>query len=290
MSPPNRRMQPTAASEVLADQQTRDARADPMDVRNNDVRGARLFAIIMDDALTPLDPFVARTARNSALAFVRGLRPGDLVTIVYTWDVQKGQEFTTNRTQIESAIQRFRPGPGVKSPLAPIHASRTIGGVVAAMHALPAHQRSIVLISPGVRLATNGSVAAMGSFDADADIDWRFEATDVLRAFSGQHQARVPIYAVDVMGLVAPTDAGRSATLASLSARSPGSDWLKNIADASGGYAITNTNDPISAIRSVLRESDAYYVLGLRAPSVMRSHRIHLRLRDRRGGTAVIRQ
>ena len=274
-------------SEVEAGDHVNAGYASPRDVRDNQTSGARLFAIIMDDAQTPLDPFVARTARNSALEVVKGLLPTDLVTVVYTWDVQKGQEFTNDRTKLIASIERFRPGP--QSPLAAIYASRTVSGVLAAMHALPANQRNVVLISPGVR-RRSGGFAMIGSFDADSDMDWGFEGNDTLRTLGGRQLARIPVYAVDIMGLVAPTDARTGASAASFSAHRQGAEWLKTIASASGGYAITETNDPLPALRKAIKETDVYYVLGFRPPPSGRTHRIRVRVKDRSGSTALIRQ
>ena len=82
----------------------------PRDVRSNDLGEARLFAIIMDDAATPPSLDMARTARQIGHRIVEQLGPADLAAVIFTRDNRYAQDFTTERSRLRAAIDRFMPG------------------------------------------------------------------------------------------------------------------------------------------------------------------------------------
>src|SRR5690606_5746578 len=121
---------------------------------SNRQQGAALFVIIMDDAQTPGEPYMVANAKEAALTFLDGLAADARVAIVYTWDRHKGQEFTTDRTLLRAAIERFLPGPSDRvgqSELAYAYTVNTVRGVLATLQTLSGYRRSIVLVSRGVQ-------------------------------------------------------------------------------------------------------------------------------------------
>ena len=82
----------------------------PPDVRTNDLGDARLFAIIMDDAATPSDMQLARSARAIGHRIIDEMRPADLAAVIFTRDNRYAQDFTTERARLRAAVDRFQPG------------------------------------------------------------------------------------------------------------------------------------------------------------------------------------
>jgi len=250
----------------------------------NDLTRARLFIVVMDDAQAPFDPFVARMARTAAIEFVRHLLPNDLVSVVFTWDIQKGQELTTHHETAIEAIERFRPAAA--PPLfAAIYAERTLANVLASLYALPGYRRAVFLVSPGIGLEREKQFASIGSFGEDSDADWVFQNNNVVQTIGQERRARIPIYSVDVKGLVAPSDVRRGMVWPSHA----GADSLKTLADKSGGVAVTNTNAPLPSVRNILRENASYYVVGYDPPTAGGKHTIKLSVRQK-GAVTLVRQ
>lgn len=173
------RQQPVSLVEEVILSDTPARATEVADVSTNDTARARLFIVIMDDAQTPFDPFPARMARSSAIEFVRHLLPTDLVSVVFTWDIQKGQEFTAQHENAIQAIERFRPA--ASPPLAPIYTERTLTSVLASLYALPGYRRAVFLVSPGIGLERENQFASFGAFGDDTDTDWVFQNNNVLQ-------------------------------------------------------------------------------------------------------------
>jgi len=83
----------------------------PPDVTTNDLKPeARLFVIVMDDALTPQEPFSIKSAKEIAANIIDKLGPNDLTAIVFTGDNRKTQDFTSDKTKLRAALEKFNPG------------------------------------------------------------------------------------------------------------------------------------------------------------------------------------
>ena len=256
-------------------------------VTTKDVADARLFVIIMDDGLTPGDPFMGRTAREAAQEFVRGLVPGDQVAVVYTWHIHKGQEFTANHDLALAAIDRFRTGPpGPPHPLAVTYHQQTIASVLASLQAMAGHRRAVLLLSHGVMRPRS---AGFSGFTPEDDFEWVSDHAQIVQTVGRQNVARIPVYAIDIGGLVAPTDV-----------RTPGfASWvnwsvesLQSLASLTGGAAVTRTNDPLPGVRRILQENANYYVLGHEPVPITgrRSPRVKVSLTSARDRTLLVRQ
>jgi len=254
------------------------------EVSTNSIADSRLFVIVMDDAQAPFDPFAARMARDASIELVRHLLRTDLVSVVFTWDIQKGQEFTSHHEKAIQAIERFRPS-GADPRFAAIYAERTLTSVLASLYALPGYRRAVFLVSPGIGLERENQFASFGSFGDDTDADRVFQNNNVLQTIGQERRVRIPIYSVDVKGLVAPTDVRRGMVWPSRA----GSDSLKTLADNSGGVAITNTNAPLPAVRSILAENASYYIVGYQPPDSGRKHTIKLSV-SQKGALTLVRQ
>ena len=80
------------------------------DVKTNALGEPRLFVIIMDDVLTPPDPYMVSSAKTIARAIVDNLAPSDLASVVFTKDNKGAQELTSDRARLMAAIDSFHYG------------------------------------------------------------------------------------------------------------------------------------------------------------------------------------
>jgi hypothetical protein len=102
-------------------------------------------------------------------------------------------------------------------------------------------------------------------------------------------RARVPIYGVSIAGLRSPIVTTARGVAINPSSAGRGSDALKNLSERSGGFAITDTNDPLGAVARILSEHNSYYVLGYRPlypASDGQSRRVEVRVK--RDGTETL--
>jgi hypothetical protein len=76
---------------------------------------------------------------------------------------------------------------------------------------------------------------------------------ELLKGFAAAQRANVNIYSLDPGGL-RPSPSNLN------------SDFLKAVSSNTGGFAITDTNDPGPGITQVFRENGSYYLLGYRNP------------------------
>ena len=77
--------------------------------------------------------------------------------------------------------------------------------------------------------------------------------------FVAAQRANVNIYPIDPAGLRVE--------------RSLSVDFLKGLAEVTGGYAVVDTNDTAAGVRQIFRENGSYYLLGYAAkPPDARGH------------------
>jgi len=227
-------------------------------VRNDDFAGRRTVVLVLDDA-TPMPAEEGTWTRIWARQVIERLGPDDLAAVVYTLDKRKGQELTRDRARLLAAADRFLGGAGPSGfsamtlYLATITTLRSLAETLAE---LPQRRKALVFISAGVPLDMGDLAPRMtvGDHDDSAGGNWRL-MQELIQGLAAAQRANVNIYSLDPGGL------RTSSSIFSLS-----TDFLKAVSSNTGGFAITDTNDPGPGITQVFRENGSYYLLGYQNP------------------------
>jgi VWFA-related protein len=248
----------------------------PPGIVTNDVDPGGIFALVLDD----IGYYVTETqqVRREAERFLKTmLQPHDHVVVVRS-GVDSGFTLTTDRTRaIEMAtttagrrdrgLRLEQPGgdAGVgdtpsdfdgRSPGSQGQQSFSVlAGVVEKLRPIPARRKAIIWFSRGGELPPNFEQIIMEGLNVPLGRD----DAALRRLIDSARLANVAIYTVDPRGLVAPGTAGKDAPSQS-DLEELGT--LRDLASATGGRALVNTNDIGAALERVTTENRAYYLLG----------------------------
>jgi VWFA-related protein len=299
----------------------------PIRIRPEDVR--RTIAVVVDDL--GLSRESLNYARQGVKKFLdQQMEQGDLVAIIRTGGgIGVLQQFTSDKRQLYAALERVRFNPTSRAvgafaaptpdPLAMAGSAasaangidRERGGdvdelredsftvgtlgaldyIIRGLKDLPG-RKSILLMSNGLVL-----------YDFGRD-NYRIKLV-LERLIDQANRASVVIYAVDARGLEtlnftagdkhinAEVQGGFLSALRGASVKSQGG--LKDLTEATGGFAIVNTNDLVGGIRKVLDDQRGYYLIGYRPDDSTfervggrkRYHRISVRVK--RPGKFIVR-
>jgi len=272
-------------------------RAVEPDVRSNaKAPDGRLYVIVLDDIHT--DARRTLRVRRTAKQFVdRFLGANDLAAVVHaSGRAGASQDFTNNKRLLDQAIDTFMGRklrsatlnkiddarrrqnlpiasgpPADPEELERAHNARsllsTIANLAEYMSAIHGRRKAIVLLSEGIDYDVNRPIEMS---EASA---LRQEASDAIGAAT---RANVNIYALDPRGLTSAGDEMMELTILppdNPSANSLGmtsiydeirlsQDSLRTLADETGGFAVTNTNDTTSQLQRIVDDNSSYYVLG----------------------------
>jgi VWFA-related protein len=258
------------------------------DVRSNALGEPRLLVILMDDATTPTEPLMVKTAKSVADRVIDEMQPSDLAAVVFTLDNRYAQDFTSDRQLLRAAVEHFSFGIS-GNPLAARYSQTTLRDAVSFLHQRPHGRKAVILLSanpPGdneVRTALDETPLA-----ASARVfDVLQNTADLQEIADAAHDAPVPIYGFNIAGLVGPNahppagaDAPTFAERPYTDATGQGAnDRLRILADMSGGRAVVDDNEPALQVPAVLEEMSAYYTIGYRATCPLSdgaSHRVHV--------------
>jgi len=244
----------------------------PPGVVSNAVEPGGIFALVLDEI-----GYYATEVRDVRLAaerFLKGaMQPHDHVAVVRS-GANSGFTLTTDRTLALDAVQasfgrRDRGirleqagapdavGAGDFDTASPGTQGRgsfeVLEAVVEKLRPIPARRKAIVWISRGGEMPANWETNLEIGQPIGRNEEALRELIDQARA------ANVAIYTVDPRGLVAPSTAGRD---------NPGAGTFEEIgthrdlAAATGGRAIVNTNDIEGSLQRMAVENRAYYLLG----------------------------
>lgn len=264
------------------------------DVAANDLSDqlgdGRLIAIVFDDVNLPADdPDIVRSARETARYIVDRLGPSDMAAIVYAHNAGRTQDFTTDRAKLLDAIDRFQPavldwigqtnggmGPAAGDMLqqwSPVLARSpcmrgepavpTLDTVAARLATAPGRRKALMFISVGVALSLSATDAC-GS-----------QLADVMKGvFRTAQRANVNIYGIDPAGVggyqqylrlraaqrgAEPPFPGRRRVPRNVRALQ---DFMRVLAEQTGGRAVVNTDAVDMAIDQILEEDRVYYLVG----------------------------
>jgi len=290
------------------------------DVRSNEIPfGGRVWVLALDAINTPPDrtPNVRQIAR---LFVERALGPDDLMAIVTLGDAAGAyQDLTTSRRLLLQALEGFT-GESIESMVVPQDTTREPVTLASPLSGPPgrgeqrvaslelARQESALKVMRKLRTVADWAASVHGRRKA---IVWLSEgiAHDVTSEFSADRldasglaatavglrirdtagvitRADVNIYAIDTAGLTVESAVkDRARWLAQSN--------LRLMAESTGGFALTNSNNYGDAFDRVVRENSAYYVLTYSPPETRqhdgRYHRIRVRVK-RPGVTARTRE
>lgn len=244
----------------------------------------RVILIALDDVQVSLTSGRMMTVKTVARRAVERLGPGDVAAVVTTSGRVGGQaEFTTDKARLLAAIDRFVPqgehelpaiaapsssAGGANSPADRIAERRT----QAAMAGLSAAARVLATIPhrrKGVLLISQGFPATLEEIIREPRIGAAWES---IREFMATAQrSNVAVYTVDPCGLESDPGCTRASR-----------QNLRTIAELTGGFAVTNTNTPETAVDRLLAENGTYYLLGYSSPAPPndgKHHQINVRTR-----------
>lgn len=241
----------------------------PPDVTTNTHPPGRLVVIAIDDAALSTNGALwgVQKARAAARAAVKELGPDDLAALVLTEHGRTAQNFTSDRARLLAAIDSTPLFPGTDNPDSRDQkqnwrASCTCGlcsveglqRVTESLRNLPQQRKTILYISPGLSVDITMPEfqqlpSPMSTFHDGCEQRKHDAMLDVFRQAA---LANVTISAIDPNGI----GGGRSYP-----------EFLRTIAENTGGRAITHDNEPERQVPALLLESSSYYLLGFESAS-----------------------
>jgi VWFA-related protein len=181
---------------------------------------SRLFVLVMDDAMIPQDPWMIQASKKIARSIIDKLGPNDLTSVVFTGDNRKTQDFTSDKTKLIAALDRFNPGLasyrfGVDTQALDVDmhffmsSVRTLSSVADYLIAVPNRRKALFWVSPGVPLDLEEMAPRAAPMGSDptvhpamgAVIDARDLQERTQEIFKRAQQANVTIYPIDPSGL-----------------------------------------------------------------------------------------
>ena len=152
------------------------------------------------------------------------------------------------------------------------------------MATITGRRKAMLFISTGVPINMFDVVDNSGAVMSVAGA----EAREGVRAAM---RGNVVIYTIDPRGLTVEGGSGESTarpTAGQLQADRDGRGSLRALADVTGGFALTNSNNFDGAFERIVRENSAYYVLGFQSTNERRDGRYRrIRVRVNRPGVQV---
>ena len=239
-------------------------------VRTNTDDQRRIVLIILDDAT--ISYRYRQNVRRIGRTIVDQLGPADQAAVVYTADNRKSQDFTNDRQVLRSVVERYVDA-SIPGELRAAYAIGTVRRAVQGLIDIPHRRKALIFVSSiGLKLTAGGDlgIGLMGGAAEAlaADKDRLRDIGDLVRH---AHRSNVTIYTVNPAGLETPIKSGQDATA------EPGLDTtleteadatvetLRTIANATGGFAVVNSNTFGAQIRQIFRETGSYYLLGFRS-------------------------
>ena len=258
----------------------------PPDVKTNILASdRRLVTLVLEDGIIGLDLHQQRI-KAIARRIVDELGSGDLVSIIFTRDIKKSRDFTSDRAKLLAAIDTFATGYTVNGARNAVEALRKVAEFLADV---PQRRKALIYVSSGWQV----DFAAQGEAGAEAALlKLRLE-----EAFEKAQRSNVNIYCIDPTGL--SMDIVKGAEGSNITAvnnalaaargeagptmldgmtlggpRGLGQEFLQILASNTGGLAILNNNDFRPGVTQIFRENSQYYLLGYQSPNGTRDGKL----------------
>ncbi len=271
------------------------------DVVTNTRSSGRVIAILIDDASlseASVDLSGVQKTRQIARSVIEELAPDDRAAVVFTGYGRTAQTFTSDRQLLRTAVANAalfgtNPDPTTNSGFCycGVCSIDALGRIAESLRSLPEQRKILIYVSAG-------SVVEIPRRGVDECTQRKRDAMH--EALRHVHLANVTIHAIDPKGLVTipGTGPGRRGAFgeplpASL-LNSPSTlrqEFLRMIAESTGGRAVVNDNDMERHVPVMLAESSSYYLLGVERPASREAgqlHRVEVRV-NRRGANVRTR-
>jgi VWFA-related protein len=286
----------------------------------------RLFAIFLDDY--HVRSTTSLGARQAVARFIETqLGPSDMVGVMYPLEPAGSVRFTRDHAAVQRAVMQFIGRKYDYTPQNPIEENyihyptetveqirnqvslSAINALASRMGGLKEGRKSLIVLSEGYNAllppqlrspdARTGLIdpgnmdpmageslleqraAAFANFDLEAD----------LRSVSDTaNRNNVAIYTIDPRGLsLGEFDSADEISLrTSRDVLNSTMDTLRTLAERTDGRAIVNRNDLTLAMRQIIRDSSAYYLLGYSSTEAPTDGNFHeIRVRVKRPGIQV---
>ena len=259
-------------------------RSAPRDVATNKVEDRRLFMIVIDDAVMPSRPAVVARAKSIAQDVVSRLAADDYAAVVFTMRSRNSQSFTTDHARLRTAIDSTGYG-GKSVPPMPgdefydVASAWTLANAVSALRSAPQPRKTLVFVSAGASFLPSTLAPLLSSVQGVNPLSQGEAARRILTElgtlFLEATRSHVNVYAFDVNdfhGTDLMTDER---------------DYLRTVAENTGGRATIANEDPAKGVVQMFRESSTYYVLGVE-PGTTAAGRHRVEVRTTRADTKVL--
>jgi VWFA-related protein len=253
------------------------ARTAEADVIGNDGPTGRLYLIALDD----MSADQALRTRHFLREFIeRHFGSHDLAAVVLTTQGLRtsGQEFTSNRRLLLEAIDKFDGGSVGGGWHRVKNALGSLRDLTEMLAELPAQRKAMIFMSSHL-----GNREVCGC-DAERLVGYRpgvlggiFQDIDAnfIRAVSAATRGNVAIYPINPAGLT--TDLPGAGVRVDVTE----GEWqLRALAEITGGFAVSRTNNFADAFERIVRENSTYYLLGFNSSNERRDGR-YIRLEVR---------
>lgn len=272
------------------------------DVVSNDAPPERrLFLIVMDDMTLQENGRAKENAKRIASRVVDQLGPADVAAVVFTRDNRHAQDYTADRARLRAAVDHVTAGFRDMGAFDPMtgrvlpgqddyfyeNSVRVLQDAVKYLSLMPDRRKVMVYVGQGLPFdpdllapAPVGMPAGGGASPIQRQLVMTAIRNALTNAFRDAGRANVNVYTLDVCGLRVPAPQVGSRVPPTCE---PGLeiDYLKTVANATGGRAITDTDDFEPGVRSVFAENASYYLLGFRPAAAQvdgKYHRIEVRV------------
>ena len=266
------------------------------DIGTNQMDQARLFVIVLDDALVLHDPRIAESAKEIGRAVVGRLTPLDRAAVVFTSNAAAAQGFTSDRQRLLAAIETFTPRGRQRYFMdwtAPddvngsMSSAKTLSNVADYLVNLPGPRKTVFYVSPGIPV----NLKALAPTTGEGQI-----GDEIARAFAKARRSNVTIHAIDPGGL-----SGFASTVVDARARSAmdsglakdqellRQDVLGAISASTGGRLVVRTDGFERAVESIFGEYRSFYMVGFQPASTRHDGKFHeIDVRVSRPGVTVL--
>ena len=228
------------------------------DVTSNASTGGQALVIVIDDAAmnSAGEPHAITNTLQLATSAVGELGPLDQAAVLFTEYNHYAQDFTSDRGRLLEAIKHAYLFPSTSgasdsrgSCICGVCSVRVLEKAAASLRQLTQQRKTVLFISVGITIpdgvdlqsgVPNGGGAAAGCMTE--------RVSRTIAAIREAQLTNVTVHAIDPNGLTA--------------VGSRRVEFLRALAESTGGRAVVNTNDPGEYVSAILEESRSYYLLG----------------------------
>jgi VWFA-related protein len=266
------------------------------DVTTNTTEG-RMYVMLLD-CCAPVAGSAAGggslRAPGWAVEFVnRVLRPNDLMAVVHVQgNVSDGQGFTSNKTLLSTSINKFfnassiGSGGGSNDPCDVLKEKvlklrstyEAIENVSERLGNVNGRRKAILWVNADIPFDLNADLAALSAANPDSPCGGAAMAGSVASmhrdAIRIATRNNVAIYPVDPAGLTTSLGGREMGRVAA----------LRQVAEDTGGEAVTGTNNYAAAYDRIVRQNSTYYLIGYYPRTEYRDgkfHNVTVRVRQR---------